>query len=46
MKLYIAEKPDVAKAICTALGGGFVNKDGYFCTLLRAIRLLGALDIC
>lgn len=30
MKLYIAEKPDVAKAICTALGGGFVNKDGYF----------------
>lgn len=30
MKLYIAEKPDVAKAICTALGGGFVSKDGYF----------------
>lgn len=30
MKLYIAEKPDVAKAICAALGGGFVSKDGYF----------------
>lgn len=30
MKLYITEKPDVAKAICTALGGGFVSKDGYF----------------
>lgn len=30
MKLYIAEKPDVAKAICTALGGGFVSKEGYY----------------
>lgn len=30
MRLFIAEKPDVAKAICTALGGGFVRKDGYF----------------
>lgn len=30
MRLFIAEKPDVAKAICTALGGGFVSKEGYY----------------
>ena len=27
--LFIAEKPDVAKAIVKALGGNFTNKDGY-----------------
>lgn len=30
MKLYIAEKPDVAKAICAGLGGGFIRDDGYY----------------
>lgn len=30
MKLYIAEKPDVAKAICAGLGGGFKQLDGYY----------------
>lgn len=30
MKLFIAEKPDLAKAIVTGLGGGFVRKDGYY----------------
>lgn len=30
MKLFIAEKPELAKAICTGLGGGFVQKDGYY----------------
>lgn len=29
MKLFIAEKPELAKAICTGLGGGFMQKDGY-----------------
>lgn len=29
MRLFIAEKPDLAKAICTGLGGGFSRKDGY-----------------
>ena len=28
-RLFIAEKPDLAKAIVEALGGG-VRKDGYF----------------
>ena len=27
--LFIAEKPDVAKAIVKALGGNFSSKDGY-----------------
>lgn len=30
MKLYIAEKPDVAKAIVKGLGGGFISKDGCY----------------
>lgn len=30
MRLFIAEKPELAKAICTGLGGGFLSKDGYF----------------
>ena len=30
MRLFIAEKPELAKAICTGLGGGFVSKDGYY----------------
>jgi DNA topoisomerase-3 len=30
MRLFIAEKPDVANAICTALGGGFVKQDGCY----------------
>lgn len=29
MRLFIAEKPDLAKAICAGLGGGFSRKDGY-----------------
>lgn len=29
MRLFIAEKPDLAKAICEGLGGGFAHKDGY-----------------
>ena len=30
MRLFIAEKPDLAKAIVTGLGGGFINKQGYY----------------
>lgn len=30
MRLFIAEKPDIAKALCAALGGGFSSKDGYY----------------
>lgn len=30
MRLFIAEKPELAKAICAGLGGGFVQKDGYY----------------
>ncbi len=30
MRLFIAEKPDLAKAICAGFGGGFSKKDGYF----------------
>lgn len=29
MRLFIAEKPDLAKAICAGLGGGFSREDGY-----------------
>lgn len=29
MRLFIAEKPDLAKAICAGLGGGFSRQDGY-----------------
>ncbi|ELA09264.1 DNA topoisomerase [Moraxella macacae 0408225] len=29
MRLFIAEKPDLARAIAKALGGGFTQKDGY-----------------
>lgn len=30
MKLFIAEKPDLAKAIVNGIGGHFEKKDGYF----------------
>ena len=30
MRLFIAEKPELAKAICTGLGGGFKQLDGYY----------------
>lgn len=30
MRLFIAEKPELAKAIVTGLGGGFLSKDGYY----------------
>ncbi len=30
MRLFIAEKPDLAKAIVAGLGGGFSRADGYF----------------
>lgn len=30
MRLFIAEKPELAKAICTGLGGGFKNFEGYY----------------
>lgn len=29
MRLFIAEKPELAKAICVGLGGGFTTHDGY-----------------
>lgn len=29
MRLFIAEKPDLARAICTGLGGRFIRKNGY-----------------
>lgn len=31
MRLFIAEKPELAVAICDGLGGGFAKKDGYYC---------------
>ena len=30
MRLFIAEKPELAKAICTGLGGDFKQLDGYY----------------
>lgn len=30
MRLFIAEKPDLAKAITAGIGGGFKREDGYF----------------
>lgn len=30
MRLFIAEKPELAKAICTGLGSGFKNFEGYY----------------
>lgn len=30
MRLFIAEKPELARAICAGLGGSFTKKDGYF----------------
>lgn len=30
MRLFIAEKPDVAKAVCAGLGGGFSTREGYY----------------
>lgn len=30
MRVFIAEKPELAKAICVGLGGGFEQRDGYY----------------
>lgn len=30
MRLFIAEKPELAKAIVAGLGGDFKRKDGYY----------------
>lgn len=39
MKLYIAEKPDVAKAIRDALNISFERKDGYFIAIAEGIAI-------